>query len=528
LARRTLNPHTYHPHRLPLWAGVTLVLIFGLAIIFRLSDLSARNLWTDEAWVALAALKPTVSQALDVGPPGGSQSTPPLYILSVWAMAKVFGGGEAALRLVSFLFGVGTLFFFWRLIRPLVSVPVALLALAALGFSPVMVYYSKELKQYSGDAFFAVLICFLAERLLRGRGGGTGGPGGWAVLALAGVLGLGFSHPLVFALPAVVSVLWAALPRRRNRVALLGLVWALAFAVYYLLFFRHRFDPELVAYWSQDFPDFSGALAFVSWVSQALYRYFWYFLGEWGVYWGPPLVAAGCGALLNRRRGRILVYFLGPMLLALGAAALHRYPFMAHYGGNRLMLFTAPLLYLTAAAGAGAILSWLWRQKPLKALALGLSVLVLASLHPVANFRENLHPIANREEIQPLVSVLESQLQAGDLVYLHYFAIQPFGYYYRGPVPRLCLGQSCVETNLEAAMGEGAPRRVWLLASHVLGVEHMRHFAAKLLGTKWQETACFTREGAVLFRFERREALAGSPAEPLQSGSPTPPPGKAY
>jgi hypothetical protein len=443
-------------------------------------------------------------------------------------VVRVLGGGEAALRSVSCLFGVGTLFFFWRFIRPLVSVPVSLLALAALGVSPVMVYYSKELKQYSGDAFFAVLVCFLAERLLRPREGGTGGESGWATLALAGVLGLGFSHPLVFVLPGVVTVLWAALPRRRSRVAFLGLTWALAFLGYYLLFFRHEMDPELVVYWSRDFPDFSGAKAFASWLSQALHRYFWYFLGEWGVYWGPPLVAAGCGFLLNRRRSRILMYFLGPILLAFGAAALHRYPFMAHYGGNRLMLFTAPFLYLMAAAGAGAILGWLWRGKMQKLLAVALSLLILAGLHPVANFRENLHPLVHREEIQPLVGVLESQLLPGDLVYLHYFAIRPFGYYYRGPVPRLCLGQSCVETDLEAVTGEGAPRRVWLLASHILSVEHMRQFAAKLLGPRWREVACFSREGAVLFRFEGREAPAGSPAEPPGSGSPTPPPGKAY
>ena len=65
-----------------------------------------------------------------------------------------------------------------------------MLALAAVAFSPIMVYYSKELKQYSGDAFFAVLVLWLAERVRASQG-----RRGWLPLALAGIVGLGFSQP---------------------------------------------------------------------------------------------------------------------------------------------------------------------------------------------------------------------------------------------------------------------------------------------------------------------------------------------
>ena len=210
-----------------------------------------------------------------------------------------------------------------------------------------MVYYSKELKQYSGDAFFAVLVLWLTERL-QARGGRQG----WLALALAGVVGLGFSQPLIFTLPVAGAVLWVTLPRaQRPRLACLGGVWLLAAAGYYLLFIRRGIDPELVAYWTQDFPDLSGLLPFFRWLGPALYRYFWYFLGEWGVIWGPLLLAAGMMVMVRRGRVRVLLYLGGPLLLAFGAACLHRYPFMAHYGGNRLMLFSAPVLYLLVAAG---------------------------------------------------------------------------------------------------------------------------------------------------------------------------------
>jgi len=383
-----------------------------------------------------------------------------------------------------------------------------------------MVYYSKELKQYSGDAFFAVLVFYLAERLRAGDG-----RRGWTALALAGLIGLGFSHTLVFCLPAAGLILWLSLPAARARLTLLGGLWVLAFGAYYFLFFRHGMDSELVAYWGQDYPDFSGLGPFFIWLGGALYRYFWYFLGEWGPIWGPPFLLAGALALWRAARARALVYWGLPILLAFGAAALHRYPFMAHYGGNRLMLFSAPVLYLIVAAGAWAVFAWLWRRRQ-RWLALALTGVLLVALHPLANFRENLYPLNNREEIQPLVSYLEKHLQPHDLVYVYYFAVSPFKYYYHGPATGICWGRSCVEKGLTlAAAAGGPPQRLWLVASHIPDLKFLRQFAADLLGPDWREEACFTRVGAVLLRFDRQpEAVAAKtsaapPASP-ESGLP--------
>jgi predicted membrane-bound mannosyltransferase len=118
-------------------ASLALALIWIAAVVFRLSDLATRDLWTDEAWVALAALKSTPSAALAAG-----QSTPPFYMLTVWAVAHLLSSQEWALRSLSFAFGVGTLLIFWLLVRRLASRPVALLALALVAFSPIMVYSS--------------------------------------------------------------------------------------------------------------------------------------------------------------------------------------------------------------------------------------------------------------------------------------------------------------------------------------------------------------------------------------------------
>ena len=231
----------------PYLTGLAVALIFGVGVYFRLYELGSRNLWTDEAWVALAAMQPTAPGAL-----AAAQSSPPFYLLTVWAMVQLWGHGETVLRGSPCFSGSGPSSSIWRLSRLLVKIPAALLALAAVAFSPIMVYYSKELKQYSADAFFAVLLLWLAERLQARQGRRA-----WLALALAGVVGLGFSQPLIFTLPAVGAVLWFALPRaQRLRLAGLGGLWVLAAAGYYLLFIRQEIDPELLAYWVPGLPGF--------------------------------------------------------------------------------------------------------------------------------------------------------------------------------------------------------------------------------------------------------------------------------
>jgi 4-amino-4-deoxy-L-arabinose transferase-like glycosyltransferase len=508
----------------PYLTAVAVALIFGVAVYFRLYDLGGRDLWTDEAWVALAAMKPTAREALAAG-----QSTPPFYLLSVWAVVQLWGPSELVLRGLSFLFGVGTLALVWRLGRSLTEIPAALLALAAVAFSPIMVYYSKELKQYSGDAFFAVLVVWLAERLRTSQG-----ERGWQALALAGVIGLGYSHALIFTLPVAGAVLWATLPPgRRSRLALVGGAWVLAFATYYVVFIRREMDPELVAYWTQDFPNLAGLVPFFQWLGPALYRYFWYFLGEWGVLWGPLLLAVGMVAMVRRGQLRVLLYLVGPLLLAFGAACLHRYPFMAHYGGNRLMLFSAPLFYLFVAAGGWAGFAWLWHRRQ-RWLALALTGVILAGLHLRAGVREDLYPLNNREEIQPLVTHLEANLKPRDLIYVYYFAVAPFKYYYRGPATGICWGQSCIEKglNIEEA-GQLPPQRLWLIASHIPDLKFLRQFAANLLGPDWREATCLTRVGAVLLRFDRQTQSVTAKTQtglsaPPESGAPDRKAGTAY
>ena len=487
-------------HQLPLQNAILLAL-FGIAILLRVWDLSARNLWTDEAWVALAALAPTPHDALVLG-----RSTPPFYVLTIWGLAHLFGGSEAVLRSLSLVFGVGTVALFWFTARRLASLPTALLGSFLVAVSPVLVYFSKELKQYSADAFFAVLLVWLAEYT-----GEQAGSLVWVALALAGSLALGFSHGAVFVLPAILLVLWLRKGRsQRLWVVGLGASWVLSVAAFYLLFFRRQVSPMLLDYWSGDFPDFSGVLPFLAWFVGALGRYFHYFFHyffytSWGWLWGAALTAVGVLALCRQGPRRLLVYWGGPLLLALAAAALHRYPFMGHCNGSRLLLFSAPWLYLIAAMGMTAACFWLW-ERPSWWLAPVLAGLILVTTQPLALVQENLRPQANRQELQPVAAYLQSHLAPGDLVYVYYHAIYPFKYYYQGDQAGVIWGKDCVETGLALpAAGSATPRRLWLVAAHFTSLDAIRQFARGLLGPKWREASVFTRHNAALFLFVPRD-----------------------
>ncbi|HAY21922.1 MAG TPA: hypothetical protein DCY27_07095 [Desulfobacterales bacterium] len=478
---------------------VILLLILGIGVFFRLYGLGDRDLWTDEAWVALAATQPTAPEVLAAG-----KSTPPLYLLTVWEVGRLLGRSEAALRLTSCLLGIGALLLFWRLAGRVLPPGGALIALGLAAVSRRWVYFSKELKQYSADLFFAVLVFYLVERQLRRQG-----RGGWLLLTVLMALGLGFSHPLIFLLPVAAVVLWWELPDSRREIyrACGGL--ALIFAGYYWFFFRGQVDPELLIYWQADFPVLTSIGDFLWWLGGAWSRYGRYFFGFWGAPIALVFLLAGLIYWLKSSRPRIIWYFFGPLLFALAAAWAQRYPFMGGAGGVRLMMFSAPMLYLVVAAGIMAVVALGWRRWKIAGLIL--AAVVLIWVQPVMLWRENLHPRANREEIEPLVRYVQTHRRPADLIYVYYFAIHPFKFYYQGPQEQIVWGASCHERCLPLPPSQLRQiERVWLIFSHFETEEDIERFSRNLLGEDWSRQFEQRLPGAALFCYVPAQAMTAA------------------
>ena len=122
-------------------------------------------------------------------------------------------------------------------------------------------------------------------------------------------------------------------------------------------------DPDLLIYWQADFPDLTCGTNFLCWLGAAWSRFGRYFFSDWGAPLGLIFLVVGLGYFLRSPTPRVIWYFIGPLLATLAAAFAQRYPFMGHAGGVRLMMFSAPMLYLVTGAGIGTIFHWLWGQQ---------------------------------------------------------------------------------------------------------------------------------------------------------------------
>jgi hypothetical protein len=143
-----------------------LFLLISLMLIFSLS-VTSQSLWIDEAYTASIAAHGTL-KALARAALGykTSDAQAPLYLVYMWAWAKVFGFGEYALRASNLPFGM--LFVFsiaWTSLR-ILRRPYAWIVFC---LSPFAVFYMNEVRAYlpvmaSAAATFAAVLAYFADR----------------------------------------------------------------------------------------------------------------------------------------------------------------------------------------------------------------------------------------------------------------------------------------------------------------------------------------------------------------------------
>jgi hypothetical protein len=136
------------------------------------------------------------------------------------------------------------------------------------------------------------------------------------------------------------------------------------------------------------------------------------------------IVLVGLTLFYKKSKKRFWLYIILPLALTITASFLKRYPF----GGHRLMLFFAPLLYFAFGSGLNFIFEALRRSRlyfPLVCAA------IILSGSPVSDFVQAVkHPL-RREEIRPLLEKVRSHIQPDDKIYVYYGAKEAYEYYYK-------------------------------------------------------------------------------------------------
>ena len=139
------------------------VLILGL--VLRLVVIN-QSLWLDEAIGAVAvknySYKGIVSVFLK------NDNHPPLYYLTLKFWTDIFGYSELAMRSLSVIFGVGTIFLTYKIAQKVSTNRLfAPLAVLLITTSQLHIYYSQEARMYSMAAFVAALSIYYFLDLIK-------------------------------------------------------------------------------------------------------------------------------------------------------------------------------------------------------------------------------------------------------------------------------------------------------------------------------------------------------------------------
>ena len=181
------------------WIAWALIAI-GAAVRLRLFA-AGRAYWFDEAALALNLVNRSLLDLLR--PLDYRQTAPPLFLWLERLIVLVGGPAEHALRAIPLLAGVATLVVIWRVAKRLLPDEGALVTLALVAFSPLLIYYSNELKPYAVDALVSVSLVGLTLRVLDVPTDG----GRWISLALGGAIGALLSTTAPFLMAGVAACL---------------------------------------------------------------------------------------------------------------------------------------------------------------------------------------------------------------------------------------------------------------------------------------------------------------------------------
>jgi hypothetical protein len=292
----------------------------------------------DESMLALNIIRRAPAELLK--PLDYAQAAPVGFLWLEKLAVHYFGTGEMALRLVPLLCGIGSVLLFAVVARKLLLPTAVPIAVGLFAVSEPLIYCSSEVKQYSSDVAFALILYLAANPLLEASSGIASA----MVIAVVGGVAIWFSNPTAFILAGLgLSAFWVSARKRDQRALLLLLipaaVWSCSFLVCYVFFLRGVMiqNRGLFFFWRNGFAPFPpSSPSDVLWYASTFFNLLSYPMGS--LFPGIAAVAAVLGAAKLRagNQGKFLL-LLSPMAVTLMASWAHRYPFE-----DRLLLFMVP------------------------------------------------------------------------------------------------------------------------------------------------------------------------------------------
>ncbi|WP_165063509.1 glycosyltransferase family 39 protein [Paludisphaera rhizosphaerae] len=293
------------------------------------------------------------------GPLTSDQLAPPGFLAVERILVMLLGGSPYVTRLIPLACGIGALFLFRRLVERLLTPPAALVAMFLFAFGDDLVYYSNELKPYASDLAIGLLITILSLREVNE----PSTPRRRLALAILVIVSPWFSFPSVFVTAGCGIVLLATRLRSGRRdearaLAAMAAAWAVsAFAAHRLASGLLGAATSMYVFWNFAFPPMPPrSLADLATTANILLETFVTPLNLVPRFLPyafalMALVFAGWGMRRLAARDAAAFWMLAlPVMLAIGASIVRRYPFH-----GRLILWTVPLFFALIAEGVQEI-----------------------------------------------------------------------------------------------------------------------------------------------------------------------------
>lgn len=474
------------------------VLLLALAVlaVHDVGYMLRQPFWTDEAWVAITTRFP-LSQLSAT-----TSSTP----IGWSALLRVFTvSGTQTSRLVPLAFAgaaVVTAYWFARRIGwrwEAASVAAGLVAGFGVLLVPAMLV-RDDLKQYTAEAFTALLVLALTSRLEHEWSR-------WRLAALSAAVwgGLLFSHAVALVgIAAFAAVCFVQFTRRAWRrlveagVAGVG-TGALMLGVYKAFDARAAMALSDSSYWSHFYlPAADGMRASVTFVV-AHFRAVETYFGLGPVWLAAPLVIAGLLSLarLGRPATALAAAMLWPEMLAL--SALRKYPFLDLRTSTFLITVTVVITAIGLIGLCSLLRSWLKGGA-----ALGLGALAVAAFTVGAGPYLRTHPIP-KEDVRDQARYVATHAGPGDVILVNLSSNWGFAYYwplgqpsrradsvvrqdyeaYFPGQPRIVVARNRDPAGVDTALSQALAlvqhrpcARIWLIRTHLIAAERAAWTAA--------------------------------------------------
>ncbi len=407
------------------WAELVCFGLITLGIFVRLKHYFTNcSLWTDEAWVAVSLTSRSlwdIVRGVEVFP---DFSKPPLGFLVLTKTATlIFGAQEYALRLFPFIFGVASLFLFYRLLKRFQDRTLMILALGFFCLSPSLIYYSAELKQYSLDLFLGLVLVLIFGRFMQAPFRFKTS----CAIGLIGAVAMWISNATLFILASFgFTAFFMTVLRKRWRCLMCAFLiygcWAVSFWFLYQRVLSSMVTNDLLfQMWKGallESPLFSWAAA--QWVQKVFSEMFVDPLYFPTAAVGFPLFVLGLISLIRKQKVYAFL-FLFSILVTLAAAIFHKYPFR-----GRLLLFLFPGVLICVVEGV------LWLARNIhKKFSLAVVVALMICLGSQAFFAmlQGFTKDYCREHTREAIGFVCQNYQKGDLLFLNSAAQFPLWYY---------------------------------------------------------------------------------------------------